>query len=143
MTDSRMKIPEPRFYPSYPMKVDLEQWRAISQGERMARGLAYSAQIQVLLFERIEVVHAGWSHKQHEMMFFKLRYAGEHFEPFAKAKIERGDWATAEVEAVRATPIPESRQASEKYTAISHPELDYANNIWPSPAERANFTPTL
>lgn len=70
------------------------------------------------------------------MMFFKLRYAGEHFDDFARAKIARGDWLPYEVEEVRATPIPLDRVDSEKYTAISHPDLDENASIWPSLFER-------
>lgn len=131
---------EPRFYPSYPMKIDLEVWRSLSPSERASRGFNFSAQIRHLLFGRVQTVHSNWSHEQHEMMFFRLCYAGEHFEDFAKAKIARGDWREREVEAVRATPIPFSRADSEKYTAISHPDLDENANVWPSSRERGrNF----
>lgn len=134
--DSQFRL-EPRFYPSYPMKVGLQHPRAHSTGKRAALGLAYNAQIQELLFERIEKAHPDWSPEQHKMMFFKLRYAGEHFTVFSQAKIERGGLTVDEVAQVKAIPIPETRAQSEKYTAISHPDLDNANNVWPSLAERA------
>ncbi len=70
------------------------------------------------------------------MMFFRLSYAGEHFEAFAQAKITRGDWRADEIEAVRGTPIPLDRAESEKYAAISHPDLDEAANLWPNASER-------
>lgn len=131
---------EPRFYPSYPMKIDWEKWRALSSGERASRGFRYNSEIRGLLFERVQSVHPNWSRNQHDMMFFRLCYAGEHFEMFAKAKIARGDWKPGEVETVRATPIPFERNESEKYTVISHPELDEKSEIWPSPLERgSNF----
>lgn len=140
MTQNSQFRPEPRFYPTYPMKIELDSWRGLPARERAALGLAYDAQIHDLLFERIVTVHPSWSREQHEMMFFKLRYAGEHFDAFSQAKIERGDWTVAEVAEVRAVPIPPTRAESEKYTAISHPNLDSANSIWPSRLERANFS---
>ncbi len=135
-----MQNPEPRFYPTYPMKMDWDAWRTLPAGERASRGFRYNDEIRQLLFERIQIVHPAWSEEQHFMMFFRLSYAGEHFENFSKAKIARGDWKAGEVEAVRATPIPFERAESEKYAAISHPELDADANIWPSAAERgSNF----
>ncbi len=129
---------EPRFYPSYPMKIDWEKWRALSSGERASRGFRYNSEIRGLLLERVQIVHSDWSCDQHDMMFFRLCYTGEHFETFANAKISRGDWQESEVEAVRVTPIPFDRNESEKYTAISHPEMDESSLIYPSPLERGS-----
>ncbi|HEX8465405.1 MAG TPA: hypothetical protein VF627_12385 [Abditibacterium sp.] len=129
---------EHRFYPTYPMKIEWDSWRTKPSGTRASLGFAYNSQIQQLLFERIESVHPDWSHEQHKMMFFKLSYVGDHFEKFARAKIARGDLTAECVEAVRATPIPFDRAECEKYTAISHPDLDEESNIWPSSAERGS-----
>lgn len=127
---------ESRFYPIYPMKINIDEWRLLSSSERMMRGFRYNDEIEQLLFKRVENVHSSWNNQQHKMMFFRLRYAGEHFETLAKAKIERGDLSTKEVEAVRAIRLPFTRAESAVYTSISHPDLDETANIWPSPAER-------
>ncbi len=129
---------EPRFYPTYSMKVDLNQWRALSKGDRASRGFKFDAEIRSLLFGRVQAVHPNWSRDQHEMMFFRLRYADEHFDVFSRAKISRGNWKESEVDAVRAMPIPFERVECEKYTAIFHPELDEKTEIWPSPSERGS-----
>lgn len=128
--------PEPRFYPTFAMKVDSETWRQLPQRERVTRGFAFDGQIKRLLFARVQELHPDWSHDQHDMMFFRLLYAGEHFDGFAKVKEKRGDWKTEEVEAVRATPLPLSRHDSEPYAAISHPDLDEELKLWPNSAER-------
>lgn len=128
--------PEPRFYPTFAMKIDLDTWRAVPQGERVERGFAFDGEIKRLLFARVRVLHPAWSGEQHEMMFFRLLYAGEHFEEFAREKIKRDHWQEDEVEAVRATPIPLLRQESEPYAAISHPDLDESLKTWPNAVER-------
>ena len=131
-----MQNPEPRFYPTFAMKVDTDSWRALAQSERLSRGLNFSDEIKRLLFARVQEIHPVWSREQHEMMFFRLLYAGEHFEEFAREKIKRHHWQEDEVEAVRATPIPLSREASEPYAAIFHPDVDEAQILWPHVAER-------
>jgi hypothetical protein len=135
-----MQNPEPRFYPSFPMKMDWEKWRALPSGVRAARAWNYNDEIWRLLFERVQQIHPTWSEQQHQMMFFRLRYAGEHFDGYARARIARGDWRPDEVEAVQTIPIPFGREDGQKYTAISHPDLDEDARIWPSAAERgSNF----
>lgn len=118
--------PEPRFYPTFAMKM----------AGATSRGFAFDGEIKRLLLERVRVLHPAWSGEQHEMMFFRLLYAGEHFEEFAREKIKRDHWQEDEVEAVRATPMPLSRQDSEPYAAISHPDLDESLKIWPNAVER-------
>ena len=132
--------PEPRFYPTFAMKIDIESWRQLPQGERVTRGFTFDGQIKRLLRARVEELHPDWSRDQHDMMFFRLLYAGEHFEQFAREKETRGHWKPEEIEVVRATPIPLSREDSEPYAAISHPDLDEDLKLWPNSAERgSNF----
>ena len=130
--------PEPRFYPTFAMKIDIESWRSLPQGERVARGFAFDGEIKRLLWARVEELHPDWSRDQHDMMFFRLLYAGEHFEDFAREKLKRGHWKAEEVEVVRLTPIPLSREDSEPYAAIVHPDLDEDLKLWPNPAERGS-----
>ena len=130
------KNPEPRFDPTWAMKTDLESWRALPDSERISGGFAFDGEIKRLLFERVQQLHPDWSREQHEMMFFRLRYAGEHFEEFAGQKVKRGYWHLEEVEQVRAFPIPLSRADGGQYAAISHPDMDEEKILWPNAIER-------
>jgi len=123
------KNPEPRFYPTFAMKANLDSGR-------VSRGFAFDGEIKRLLFERVQQLHPDWSREQHEMMFFRLRYAGEHFEEFAEEKAKRGHWRLEEVEQVRAFPIPLGRADGGQYATISHPDLDEEKILWPNASER-------
>ena len=127
-----MQNPEPRFYPSYPMRIDdYNAWRAMERGKRTGLCFRYNAEIRQKLIERVQAIHPDWSERQQRLMFFKLSYKGDCFETMAAAQITRGHLTEAEVEAVRAIPIPTERADAERYAAISHPNLDESQIIWP------------
>ena len=127
-----MQNPEPRFYPSYCLRIDdYDVWRAMDKSERAAIGWNFVNDIRRLQMERIQAIHPDWNEAQCRLMFFKLSYRGENFELFSNAKIKRGDFTEAEVEAVRAVPVPTERADALRYAGISHPLLDESNLIWP------------
>ena len=127
-----MQNPEPRFYPSYYLRIDdYEVWRAMDRGERASITWNFINDIRRLQMERIREIHPDWNEAQHRLMFFKLAYRGENFELFSNAKIKRGDFTPAEVEAVRAIPIPTERADALRYAGISHPLLDENALFWP------------
>ena len=127
-----MQNSEPRFYSSYYLRIDdYKVWRAMDRGERAAIGWKFVNDICRLQMERIREIHPDWNEAQHNLMFFKLRYRGENFELFSTAKIKRGDFTEAEVEAVRAIPIPTERLDALRYAGISHPQLDESKLFWP------------
>ncbi len=111
------------------MKIDFAQWRALPPGERNRRG--FGNEIRRLLIERIQQIHPDWSERQQLLMFFKLSYKGDCFEVMSSAQIKRGHLTEAEVEAVRAVPIPTEREDAWRYASISHPDLDKSQMTWP------------
>ena len=120
-----MQNPEPRFYPSYYLRIDdYNVWRAMDRGERASITWNFVNDICRLQMERIREIHPDWNEAQHNLMFFKLRYRGENFEVFSAAKIKRDDFTEDEVEAVREIPIPTERADALRYAWISHPLLD-------------------
>lgn len=128
----QIQNPEPRFYPSYPMRIDdFDAWRAMDRGKRSGLCFAYNDEIRQLLIERVQDIHPDWGEEQQRLMFFKLSYKGENFEMFSAAKIKRGDFTEAEVEAVRVVPIPTEREDALRYAGISHPMLDESQMTWP------------
>ena len=127
-----MQNPEPRFYPSYHLRIDdYDVWRAMDRGECASISWGFINDIRRLQMERIREIHPDWNESQHNLMFFKLRYRGENFELFCAAKIKRGDFTPAEVEAVRAVPIPTERADALRYAGISYPLLDEDALFWP------------
>ena len=127
-----MQNPEPRFYPSYPRRIDdFDAWRAMERHKRSGICFRYNDEIRQLLFERIQQIHPTWSERQQKLMFFKLSYRGDCFEQMSGAQIKRGHLTEAEVEAVRAVPIAIERQDALRHAGISHPNLDADRISWP------------
>ena len=114
MSDSHYRE-EPRFYPDYRLNADFDKWRELPQSERTRRAYEFNAIIQLHLFRRIEQAHPDWNERQHKLMFFKLRYAGEHFDVFSHAQIERGLITAEELEPVAKASIPTEPAEKIKY----------------------------
>lgn len=127
-----MRNPEPRFYPSYYLRIDnYEVWRAMERGKRAAIGWDFVNDIRRLLIERVQEIHPDWNERQQLLMHFKLSYKGDCFEEMAGAQIKRGHLTEMEVEAVRAVPIPIEREDALRYAGISHLMLDENQMTWP------------
>jgi hypothetical protein len=114
MADSYFRH-ELRYYPAYELEVDWNKWRELPREERSRRAISYSEAIRRALYRRVCQNHSGWNSFQHRLLFFKLCYAGEHFEVFANGQNRKGYLSLEQIQSVRDVSIPQELAPNNPY----------------------------